>query len=85
MVSEKKTVILDFRWHNILVEVYPSKSCAGFVLNISNCFREEDVCIWSQYGPILTNSVVATIFDWVSDCCLKPTQQFFSYIMARTS
>jgi len=21
----------------------------------------------------------------VSDCCLTPTQQFFSYIMARTS
>ena len=23
--------------------------------------------------------------EWVSDCCLTPTQQFFSYIMARTS
>ena len=24
-------------------------------------------------------------FNWVSDCCLTPTQQFFSYIMAVTS
>jgi hypothetical protein len=24
-------------------------------------------------------------FLWVSDCCLTPIQQFFSYIMARTS
>jgi hypothetical protein len=23
--------------------------------------------------------------EWVSDCCLTPTQQFFSYIMARKS
>ena len=23
--------------------------------------------------------------EWVSDCCLTPIQQFFSYIMARTS
>ena len=23
--------------------------------------------------------------EWVSDCCLKPIQQFFSYIMTRTS
>jgi hypothetical protein len=23
--------------------------------------------------------------EWVSNCCLTPTQQFFSYIMARTS
>jgi hypothetical protein len=23
--------------------------------------------------------------DWVSDCCLTPIQQFFSYIMGRTS
>jgi hypothetical protein len=23
--------------------------------------------------------------EWVSDCCLMPTQQFFSYIMTRTS
>jgi hypothetical protein len=23
--------------------------------------------------------------EWMSDCCLMPIQQFFSYIMARTS
>jgi hypothetical protein len=26
-----------------------------------------------------------TMKVWVSDCCFTPTQQFFSYIMARTS
>jgi hypothetical protein len=25
------------------------------------------------------------LIEWVSDCCLMPIQQFFSYIMARTS
>ena len=24
-------------------------------------------------------------FEWVNGCCLAPTQQYFSYIMARTS
>ena len=24
-------------------------------------------------------------FEWMSDCCLTPIQQFFSYIMVRTS
>jgi hypothetical protein len=24
------------------------------------------------------------VSEWVSDCCLMPTKQFFSYIMART-
>ena len=23
--------------------------------------------------------------EWVSDCCLTPIEQFFNYIMARTS
>jgi len=22
-------------------------------------------------------------YEWASDCCLMPTQQFFSYMMAR--
>jgi serine/threonine protein kinase len=30
-------------------------------------------------------SVTIELFEWVSDCCLMPTQQFFSYIMARIS
>ena len=25
------------------------------------------------------------VSEWVSDCCLAPVQQFFSYVMARTS
>jgi hypothetical protein len=31
----------------------------------------------------LTNHM--RLSKWVSDCCLTPTQQFFSYIIARTS
>jgi hypothetical protein len=25
------------------------------------------------------------VSEWVNDCCLTPIQQFFSYILARTS
>ena len=28
---------------------------------------------------------MSSVKEWVSDCCLMPIQQFFSYIMARTS
>jgi hypothetical protein len=27
---------------------------------------------------------VCVSIEWVSDCCLMPTQQFFSFIMGRT-
>jgi hypothetical protein len=30
------------------------------------------------------NTCKNRVSEWVSDCCLMPTQQFFSYIMART-
>jgi hypothetical protein len=35
--------------------------------------------LFSEYGDLLD------FFEWVSDCCLTPTQQFCSYIVARTS
>ena len=28
---------------------------------------------------------IALMSKWVSDCCLAPNEQFYSYIMARTS
>ena len=33
----------------------------------------------------LIHSYNNSMIEWVSDCCLMPIQQFFSYIMARTS
>ena len=32
-----------------------------------------------------THKIYKFCWEWVSDCCLTPTQQFFSYVMARTS
>jgi hypothetical protein len=34
---------------------------------------------------VLDKQITFDNFEWVSDCCFTPIQQFFSYIMARTS
>jgi hypothetical protein len=34
---------------------------------------------------MIFNQVSDCSKEWVSDCCLTPTQQFFSYIMTGTS
>jgi len=34
---------------------------------------------------ITQNAIWLTLIELVSDCCLTPTQQFFIYIMDRTS
>ena len=34
---------------------------------------------------LFSNIVEPHSLEWVSDCCLTPNEQFFSYIMARTS
>ena len=43
----------------------------------------------SETGPTIDHTLktgkMETRYEWVSDCCLTPTQQFLSYIMARTS
>jgi hypothetical protein len=37
-------------------------------------------------GELLRLPLPEPIFqEWVSDCCLTPIEQFFNYIMARTS
>jgi hypothetical protein len=33
----------------------------------------------------LKSDLIKMVSEWMSDCCLMPTQQFFSYIMVRTS
>jgi len=35
--------------------------------------------------PVWLVWVIVIFSEWASDCCLTPIQQFFSYIMARTS
>ena len=37
------------------------------------------------YLPIMYVYWLYIVSEWVSDCCLTPIQQFFNYIMARTS
>ena len=42
----------------------------------------------TQKNSIKSNKMVISYIIqvvWVSDCCLTPTQQYFSYIMARAS
>ena len=44
---------------------------------------------FATYCILLCSCVMIFTFpsiclQWVSDCCLSPTQQFYSYIMART-
>ena len=37
------------------------------------------------FENFMKNEFSVWLIKWVSDCCLTPTQQFLSYIMARTS
>jgi hypothetical protein len=41
----------------------------------------------SLYYPRQTfpTKMICYLFEWLNNCCLMPTQQFFSYIMAGTS
>jgi hypothetical protein len=51
-------------------------------LNIVDVERRNNFILkYSNY--VICNKISCS--EWVSDCCLTPTQQFFSYIMARTS
>ena len=54
------------------------------------------IWIWKYGGKNLVESLLIIFWfgakhfihllrEWVSDCCLMPIQQFFSYIVARTS
>jgi hypothetical protein len=41
--------------------------------------------MWSKISELEHEKLKADYNIRVSDCCLTPTQQFFSYIMAKTS
>jgi hypothetical protein len=46
------------------------------------------ICCFSAKHAALKEKnqrLVGSYLECVSECCLTPTQQFFSYIMARTS
>jgi hypothetical protein len=44
-----------------------------------------DADYWEFQNVFWPVSITLNRVEWVSDCCVTPTQQFFSYIMARTS
>jgi len=41
--------------------------------------------LFNNYELVPGYYIIIPVNLWMSDCCLTPTQQFFSYIMARTS
>ena len=47
-----------------------------------SCLLSKAHNIFYSYKIMIMSEWVS---EWVSDCCLTPTQQFFSYIIARTS
>jgi hypothetical protein len=52
------------------------------------CFslRENTYDGWQMIHWISwSNTISFQTLQWMSDCCFTPTQEFFSYIMARTS
>jgi hypothetical protein len=76
-------------------EIYQTISIINDRVNIKVIFI--DVCNVSWGHPlgipkcfyfkqkILRKDKHILYIEWVSDCCLTPTQQFFNYVMARTS
>ena len=43
------------------------------------------VCCKSNYTILYTMMPLLMLYEWVNDCYLMPTQQLFSYIMAKTN
>ena len=41
-------------------------------------------CAWRSTKSTLS-TITSKYWEWVSDCCLMPSEQFFSYIIARIS
>ena len=57
---------------------------------MTNCNRFKhcrwpEVCCFLLILQFLPPRYMIATSQWVNDCCLTSTQQFFSYIMARTS
>jgi len=74
----KSTCAMSFKWNRKFVSIvlymirwtFP----LFYILVHGICFAT--YCIYSHFQ--------AFVCTGVSDCCLSPTQQFYSYIMART-
>jgi hypothetical protein len=66
----------------ILHNKRPLTTTLHTLLSIRACIR-----VSCYTGSLLANRLRKPIFVLVDDCCLKPTQELFSYryIMARTS
>jgi hypothetical protein len=55
----------------------PSKSCVTIIYSVIPYINQKNT-----WGFVVINIFLK---EWVSDCCLTPTQQFLCYIMVRTS
>jgi hypothetical protein len=67
-----------------IIKIYPSRSDWG-----GYSLRFWITVVFIFVDNITINTGLARVyhitFEWVSDCCLISSQQFFSYLMARTS
>ena len=69
------------RWWPLTRLHYPTVSITSLLTCGNQNTRSIDV--WPLY---LYDILFINLFSWwVSDCCLTPAQQFFSYIVGRTS
>ena len=76
-------LVLDSTCHILLLV-----SCIEIEKFLLICFNDSQLgfCLnWNTFIAIFASSNFSHANCWVSGCCLTPTQQFFSYIMARTS
>ena len=62
---------------------YKFKLYVYICLTLAQAWKNSFTCYSIEEGDL--NNGLNNSYDWMSDCCLMPTQQFFSYIMARTS
>jgi hypothetical protein len=59
---------------------------SNFCIFIGEMFNKENcLCHFGCQKKIQSTGTLVKISEWVSDCCLEINEQFFSYIMARTS
>ena len=62
------------------------RSCSWLGTDTSITSGGDKLVLWVETFTIMINVLIISVTtSGVSDCCLTPTQQFFSYIMTKTS
>ena len=56
-----------------------------YLMNFSSKVQVAHTFFWHDCYLLFKLYCIINTHAWVSDCCSTPTQQFFSYTMARTS